>query len=159
MTNFWRFIVNVFHAFMRSIFMKVNITVARPDLIPDIWDVVFPMLKPALKDDLMLNEEILKNGLIEDKSLLFIATVDGAIKGAAVVQVQDMSHKTAWVTAIGGKGFKIWYPALDEALQKYASHIDCSHLIFLGSRAWQRLTRDYTQGKQVFFKEVTKWAV
>lgn len=134
--------------------MKVNITVARPDLIPDIWDVVFPLLKPAVEGDIFLNEEMLKTRLLEDKALLFIATVDGKMSGAIVVQVEDCSNRLVWITALGGKNFKSWGKQFVAALEEYAQSLGGKFIVGLGVKAWQRMSPDFTPAKQLYFKEV-----
>lgn len=135
--------------------MKVNITVARPDLIPDIWDVVFPMLKPVVDGDMFLNEEILKERLLQDKALLFIATIDGKMSGAIVVQVEDCANRLVWITALGGKNFKAWGKQFVSALEEYAKSLGSKYILGLGVKAWQRMSPDFSPvEKQLYLKEV-----
>lgn len=134
--------------------MKVNITVARPDIIPDIWDVAYPLMKGAIDVDIFQTEKTIKDKLTGDTALLFLATVDGAIKGAVVVQIEECSSKVVHVLALGGKDFKQWQAAMQEALNKYAYFMECKLIASLGVRAWKRLIPDYTEGRTLFYKEV-----
>jgi hypothetical protein len=98
---------------------KVNITATPPDLIPKIWDVVWPLLREAVDASLFLTAEALKAELMEDKAILFVATVNGAISGAVVVKIEDVKSKILHIIALGGKGITDWKVPMVDAMEKH----------------------------------------
>ena len=134
--------------------MKINIKVVRPDLVPEIWDMVFTHLKPAVEEDLFHDEASIKKALIEDRALMFLALVDGVIKGVVVANIEEGKHHFVSIISLGGVDMKDWQDAMLGALDKYASGMKCRYIISTGTKAWGRILKDYKAGKTLYYKEV-----
>jgi hypothetical protein len=132
-----------------------EISATPPDLVPDIWDDVYPFFKPAMDADIFLTEERLYSELISDKALLFIATIDGTIKGAAVVRIEEMKSKVVNVVMLGGKNMKEWKQSLLDALKLYARGMGCRYIVSSGRPAWSRLLPEFKAEKTIYYAEVT----
>ncbi len=135
--------------------MKVLISVANPKQIEALWPAVFPFLKPAIEEDFFTSEAMLKQGLLDDKTLLFVAQVDDEIKGAAVVAVESVKSDIVNIVTLGGDDFAAWKDALNETLTAYAKIMKCSKIVALGRKGWEKLWPDFVPGKTLFCKEIT----
>lgn len=133
---------------------EVKISVARPEMIESLWNQVFPHLKPAIDEDFWTDEQTLKKMLAEDNALMFIASVNGTIKGVAVTQIEEMRSKVVNIITLGGEDFKDWKEAMNAALTLYAEKTGCSRIVALGRRGWEKLWPDFKPGKILFYKEI-----
>lgn len=134
--------------------MKVIISIIKPENITSMWDAVYPYLAPAIEEDVFHTEQSLKNLLVNDQALMFIANVDGVVKGATVVQIEDGKHSLVNILTLGGKDFRCWKKQMNEALTQYAYFMECKFIVALGKRGWSRLWPDFQPGKTFFSKEV-----
>ena len=134
--------------------MKINITIANPLIVNEIWEVVYPHLKPAIDEDLIHDEVTLKNKVSMDQAVMFIATVDGKIMGAAVVCIEEFKSHIVNILALGGQDFKLWKDQMNEAITIYASEMKCDMIVALGVKGWQKLWKDFTPGKILYHKKV-----
>ncbi len=134
--------------------MDIRIAVARPGEIEALWPLVFPHLEAAIDEDFWTDESALKKMLIDDKALMFLATVDGEIKGAAVAQIEELRTSVVNIITIGGKDFKDWKGAMNGALTTYAKEMGCSRIVALGRKGWEKFWPDFTPGKILFCKEI-----
>ena len=134
--------------------LMAQIVAARPDEIDAIWATIWPLLKPAIDEDLFTDENMLKTQLKNDQSLMFVALVDGVVKGAAVTVIEEVRGKVVNIVTLGGKDFAEWKDALNAALTLYAKGMDCSYIVALGRDAWERLWPDFVAGKRLYTKRI-----
>lgn len=134
--------------------MKVNIHIIRPEIVPDVWPVIWPLLEPALADDFMHDEQSLKAMLLTDEAMLLNATVDGAIKGAVVLKIENQKSRIAYVCYLGGRDFPEWGEKMNESLERIARESGCRYVMGHGTKAWQRVMKDFKPGKTLYYKEV-----
>ena len=66
---------------------------------------------------------------------LWLITVDGALRGCGVTQIQKPVLQILYV---GGDGVRDW-PYLRAKLAEWARHAGCTRLRFKGRRGWARL--------------------
>lgn len=135
--------------------MMVKITVRKAEEIEGVWPSVIPFLEPAIEQDFVHDEESLKSLLMEDKALLFVATIDGITTGAAIAQIERFKKcDIVNIVSLGGKNFKLWKQQMNDALTKYAFYMECKFIVANGVRAWQRLWPDFKPGNICYTKEV-----
>lgn len=134
--------------------MAAKISVVKPENISLIWPTIFPYLKSAIDEDFWTSEDMLKNLLVTDKALLFVATVGEDIKGAAVVQVEEVRERVVNILTLGGSGFAQWGTAMNDALTYYAQVMKCGRIVALGRKGWLALWPDFVPGKILFSKRV-----
>ncbi len=134
--------------------MEVVITIAQPTEIEALWPVVYPHLKPAIDEDLFTDENMLKKQLSDDKALLFIALVDGVIKGAAVTVIEEVRGRVVNIVTLGGKDFSEWKRQMNDTLTMYAEKMCCDYIVALGRDGWQRLWPDFEAGKRLYIKRI-----
>lgn len=134
--------------------MSVKIHVIRPEIINDVWGVVWPLLEPALKDDVLNDEQTIKDRLLNDTAMLLNATVNGKIKGAVVLSIETHKHKIAYVTHLGGSDFSEWGDEMNMALNRIAHDAECKYVMGHGTKAWTRVLKDFKPGKTLYYKEV-----
>lgn len=135
--------------------MDIKITVARSDMIDGLWTEVWAYLKPAIDEDMFHSEESLKKLLLDDCALMFLAYMDGIIKGAAVVQIDGEKYPLTNILTLGGEDFVHWKAQMNEAITKYAQFHECRYIVAAGRKGWARLWPDFMAGKTVFCKEIT----
>lgn len=135
--------------------MMVQISVRKAEEIEGVWPSVIPFLEPAIEQDFVHDESSLKTLLMEDKALLFIATVDGKTTGAVIAQIEKFPRcDIVNILSLGGKEFKNWKTQMNEALTQYAFYMECKYIVANGVRAWQRLWPDFKPGNVCYTKEV-----
>lgn len=135
--------------------MMVKISVLKPGDIEVNWPAIFFHLESAISEDIVHDEESIKYLLKNNKALLFIATVDGEITGAAVAQIEKFKRcDIVNILSLGGKGFKNWKKEMNDALTQYAFYMECKYIVANGVRAWQRLWPDFVPGKICYTKEI-----
>ena len=134
--------------------MKINITIANPLIISDIWEIVYPFLKPAVDEDIFVDEESLKSKVLNDQAIMFVATADGKITGTAIVCIDEFKSSVATILALGGKDLKHWEREMNEAITIYATEMKCDMIVALGVKGWQRVWKDFTPGKILYYKRV-----
>lgn len=135
--------------------MMVNISVRKAEEIEGIWPSIINFLEPAIEQDFVNDEESLKNLLMQDKALLFIATVDGNLTGAAITQIEKFKKcDIVNILSLGGKEFKHWKTQMNDALTQYAFYMECKYIVANGVRAWQRLWPDFKPGNVCYTKEI-----
>ena len=132
----------------------IKISVVRPDIIPEIWDIVEPILNPAFEDDFLMDSKSAFAGLIEDRFLLFIVTISGKISGACILAIEDNKDSICHIISLGGEDFKSWKDQMNLAITEYAREMGCSYIIALGKRGWKKLWPDFEAGKILFSKKV-----
>lgn len=132
----------------------VQIVVAKPEEVEDLWPSVKPFLDPAIDKNFFHDESTLKAACIEDRALLFIAMVDGTISGAAITCVEKMKISLVNILSLGGKNFKAWGDKMNDALTLYASHIGCKYIVASGSEGWKKLWPDFKPGNTCYLKEI-----
>ena len=134
--------------------MKSEISIAKPGEIEMIWGDVYPHLKPAIEEDLFTDEDILKEMLLKDEALMFVALVDGVIEGAAVTVIEDVRCKVLNIVTIGGNDFKYWKKQMNDALTLYGKSMGCRIITALGRDAWERIWPDFEAGKRLYTKRI-----
>lgn len=134
--------------------MSVKIHVIRPEIINDVWGVVWPLLEPSLDGDVLNDEQSIKLKLMSDSAILLNATVDGKIKGAVVLTIETQKHKIAYVAHLGGSEFSKWGDAMNTALSRIAQEMGCKYVMGHGTKAWSKILKDFKPGKILFCKEV-----
>lgn len=134
--------------------MEVMISVASPDMIEPLWPSVYAHLEAAIDEDFFTDEATLKGLLLEDRALLFVATVDGSIKGAAVTQIEEARTNVVNILSLGGDDFASWRNEMNDALTLYAEKMFCTKIVALGRKGWERLWPDFKPGKILFCKEI-----
>lgn len=132
----------------------IQIVAAKPEEIDDIWATIWPHLKPAIDEDLFTDENMLKTQLKNDQSLMFIALVDGVVKGAAVAVIEEARGKVVNIVTLGGTDFVEWKQAMNDALTLYAKGMGCEYIVALGRDAWERLWPDFVAGKRLYTKRI-----
>ena len=130
------------------------IRIVKPQEISGIWEDVWPHLKPAIDEDLFTDETMLKKQLMDDHSLMFIAVINGAIKGAAVVIIEEPRDRVVNIVTLGGQDFKDWKDEMNAALTKYAEGMNCEYIVALGRDGWARLWPDFEAGKRLYTKRI-----
>lgn len=123
-------------------------------MVEALWPQVLPYLKPALAEDLFADADFLKRLLLDDDALMFLAHVDGILKGAAVVQIEIVRKKIVNILCLGGEDFFQWKEPLNDALTRYAREMGCNYITALGRKAWERLWPDFVPGKTMYYKEI-----
>ena len=136
--------------------MDRTITVSRPDMVEALWNQVLPYLKPALAEDLFADEGFLKQLLLDDDALMFLAHVAGVLKGAAIVQIELTRKKIVNILCLGGEDFFQWKQPLNDALTEYARKMGCNIITAMGRRGWEKLWPEVVpSGKAMFYKEIS----
>lgn len=134
--------------------MNKKIAIVKPDEVETAWDMVSRFLNPAIKEDLYHSEDSLKDLLLKDQALMFVAFLNGKAKGAAIVQIEEGKDNLVNILCLGGQDFKEWKQELNDALTKYAIGMNCKSIVALGRPGWKKLWPDFKAGKTLFCKEV-----
>lgn len=136
--------------------MEVKIQVLNPKIAADAWDLVWPLLSPAVDQGLNTdNSETILESVVKEQRILLLATVDGKIKGCSLLSFKDGLNRTLDIQFLGGKRIRDWSEQMNMAIDAVAKAEGCKSIIALGRKAWSRIWKDYKDtGKVLFVKEV-----
>lgn len=124
--------------------MKVSLVPV--EHINDVWDVVRPMLEPAVSvTNGRFSTYSVYNDLQRGDSHLWIAFDDeGNIHGAVTTDIIDYPEKRCLsMTFVGGSKFSEWSHPLNEILENWARDNQCEAIEGQGRPAWNRLVRRF----------------
>lgn len=124
----------------------MKISLVPPDHINAVWDVVRPMLEPAVAvTNGRFSTYSVYAALQQGRSHLWIAfDEEGVIHGAVTTDIVDYPEKRCLCMAfVGGTRFREWGQALDAMLTRWAKDNACEAIEGQGRPAWDRLVRRY----------------
>ena len=133
---------------------EASISIAPPSAIKGLWPAVRPLISKALDEDMFTDEAMLLWMLQEDRALLFVAMIEGIIKGVAVATIEMVRFPICNIVTIGGDDFDAWQETMKAALTLYAEQTHCRFIVAMGARAWQRIWPDFSPGKMLYYKEI-----
>lgn len=137
---------------------NAQISIVSPGHMDVFWPLVKPYFEQALDEDPYLNEDIMFADLMEDLSLLFVASVDKDGKqeviGGVVTNIVTGKFGIVNIICLGGVHVNEWKDAMVETLEKYARSMDCRMILSAGSKGWEKILPTFTPGKIIYYKEV-----
>lgn len=135
---------------------SVQVTSVNPEYIPELWDVLWPLIGPALGDDPYLDEDSLKKAMVNQEYLTLVATIDGKVSAVACLDYEDGVNRVANVRFVGGKGLMKWGRPMYDKIKEFMDYYGCTHCIAWGaSDAWLRYWPEFKNtGKTLYMMEV-----
>ena len=129
----------------------MKITPIAPQMLPDVWQHVAPLLDKAVS----LNPELIKIQDVYEAALAGVYLVWVAVdeeKGefVGVITTRIISYprcKAMAMDFLGGTRMKEWLHLAQEAVEEHAKRNGCSHLEAYGRRAWSRYLEPHGWGQ------------
>lgn len=135
--------------------MQTNIAVVQPDMVEDLWSIIYPLLQPAIDDDLFMEETAIKKSIEDNKRALFAASVEGTIVGAAVVDIREAKNVVATIILLGGVKIANWGTQMNDYITAFAKDAGCRYVMAYGQKAWERIWPDFqSSDRTYFYKEI-----
>lgn len=122
---------------------KAKLVCVPPGSVEDVWRYAGHFISSAVQRTGLADEEIIRRGLFEGRSLLWVAVLDGIFVAAASTEVVVVNGaKTCELTACGGDGREHWIELL-EGIESYAKAEGCASMRIFGRKGWQRVLPAY----------------
>lgn len=124
-----------------------------PATVAAVWPQVSLLIRSAVERGRMTDFECVERDVLSGDALLWLASQDHEIYGAAVTQLQKANgRKFCAIVACGGSNLDLWLSLIVD-LETYARNEGCEAMMIFGREGWKRKL-DYTVSAVVLEKEL-----
>lgn len=125
-----------------------------PATVAAIWPQVSPLIRAAIDRGRISDFDCVERDVLSGDALLWVATQDHEIYGAAVTQLQAANgRKFCAIVAAGGTEMDLCLAQIGE-IEDYAREEGCEAMMIFGREGWRRKLKDYQQSAVVLEKEL-----
>lgn len=130
---------------------EVDIVKVHPALIHEVWDHVYAILHKAIARNDGFEPTDVKNMLQSGHLTLWVAIIDGKLRGALVTQRIFYPRKsTLFLLFMGGTGMREWVGPLEGEIMKYARELGVNDLESLARRGFSSIFQGERTGLEYF---------
>lgn len=124
-----------------------------------VWPYVDAMVESALKHQKprLVDSDWLRVRCLEGEYTLLVALDGNNLLGCTIIYPEHFPlAKVCQAYLIAGDEGEKWIETMDSAIEQVARLNECEHIIFIGRKGWQRRLKNYSEGNQVYHREIVK---